>query len=37
MLRILYSIFNCINFEYKTIERVNSNETFIIYLSDNTD
>ena len=37
MIRFLYSLFNCINFEYKTIERINSNETFIMYTSDNDD
>ena len=36
-LRFIHSLFNCINFEYKIIERVNSNETFITYNSDNDD
>ena len=36
-LRSIYSNLGCLDFESKTIQRINSNETFVTYLSDNED
>jgi len=36
-LKNLYYNLVCVEFEVKTIERINSNETFVTYLSDNED
>ena len=36
-LRNLYFNLGCLDFEFKTIQRINSNETFVTYLSDNED
>ena len=36
-LRNLYYNLVCVEFEVNTIQRINSNETFVTYLSDNED